>query len=455
MADSTQYARYSGLSGGSSSGVTSLDLLTGALTLSPGTGISITDNGVNTITIGSTSAGDVTIGAFGSTPNANGLSISGSQVLNLQPADTTHPGGLTAADWNTFNNKQAAGNYITALTGDGVASGPEVAVLTLATVNSNTGSFGSSTAIPSLTVNGKGLITAASTNVVIAPAGTLTGTTLASNVVTSSLTTVGTIGTGIWNGTAIDIAHGGTGQTTKAPAFNALSPLTTAGDMLYGGTSGAGTRLAAGLAGAWLIQGASSTPAWSSTTTTGKFISGSADEKQLTVDGFSTQTNDILAVRKSDATLLLGISNTAGAKIFGTTTNNDAVAGYVGEYIQSVVAAVSFPSTGTWGDLASISLTAGDWDVNGMLATSRNGATVTSCDIGISTTTGNSTTGLVYGSNRFEFPSPLAGNYDTSGYVPAFRISLATTTTVYLKFSAAFSIATPQASGRLSARRIR
>jgi hypothetical protein len=48
--------------------------------------------------------GDVTAAAFGSTPNANGLSLSG-QVLNLQPADATHPGGLSTADWNTFNGK--------------------------------------------------------------------------------------------------------------------------------------------------------------------------------------------------------------------------------------------------------------------------------------------------------------------------------------------------------------
>ena len=45
-----------------------------------------------------------------------------------------------------------------------------------------------------------------------APAGTLTGTTLASNVVTSSLTTVGTIGTGTWHGTAIDLASYVTGN---------------------------------------------------------------------------------------------------------------------------------------------------------------------------------------------------------------------------------------------------
>ena len=46
----------------------------------------------------------------------------------------------------------------------------------------------------------------------------------------------------------VGISDGGTGQTSKAPAFNALSPLTTQGDILYGGASGAGTRLAKGTA---------------------------------------------------------------------------------------------------------------------------------------------------------------------------------------------------------------
>ncbi len=51
-----------------------------------------------------TNSGDVTLNAVGASPSANGASLSG-QSLTLQPADTTHPGVLTAADWTTFNSK--------------------------------------------------------------------------------------------------------------------------------------------------------------------------------------------------------------------------------------------------------------------------------------------------------------------------------------------------------------
>jgi len=49
-----------------------------------------------------------------------------------------------------------------------------------------------------------------------APAGTLTGTVLAANVVTSSLTALGTIGTGVWQGTKVNLAYGGTNADLSA-----------------------------------------------------------------------------------------------------------------------------------------------------------------------------------------------------------------------------------------------
>ncbi len=165
----------------------------------------------------------------------------------------TLPQHATTKGWvdAQLAGKQPTGNYITALTGDATATGPGSAALTLATVNSNVGSFGSSTAIPSFTVNAKGLITAASTNAVIAPAGTLTGTTLNSTVVNSSLTSVGTITSGTWNGTAITETRGGTNQTSY-----------TTGDTLY--ASGANTlaKLPIGTVNQVLSVSAGGVPTW-------------------------------------------------------------------------------------------------------------------------------------------------------------------------------------------------
>ena len=59
-------------------------------------------------------------GSFGCTNAASGIT-----------------GCLTGTDWDTFNNKQAAGNYITALTGDVIASGPGSASVSFAVGNTH------------------------------------------------------------------------------------------------------------------------------------------------------------------------------------------------------------------------------------------------------------------------------------------------------------------------------
>lgn len=149
-------------------------------------------------------------------------------------------------------------------------------------------------------------------------------------------------------------------------------------------------------------------------------------------------------------------SAATGNPIHGTNTNDAAAAGYMGEYISSVVSVSPVSSTGTGQlfDITSISLTAGDWMVAGVVATTSNGATVTVAEGAISITSGNSATGLTYGDNRVQCPVPTATS-DMTTFIPGHRISLASTTTVYLKSSMTFTVATAKAYGRLSAVRVR
>ncbi len=152
---------------------------------------------------------------------------------------------------------------------------------------------------------------------------------------------------------------------------------------------------------------------------------------------------------------LIASASSGAVSIQGTATNNSASAGYVGEYVESVISSpTNFPSTGTFGDLTSITLTAGDWDVTAMMDATKNGATTTEIGAGISSTSGNSGTGLVAGINFMRSAGPTAVNRD-GVTVASYRASLSGTVTHYLKYTADFSVATPQATGRLSARRMR
>lgn len=83
-----------------------------------------------------TNTGDLDLGT------ANGLSLLG-QSLSLQAADATHTGALTDTDWNTFNNKQDAltfGSVSTSTTGVTVGNGSNSTVGPNVTVNVQTAS---------------------------------------------------------------------------------------------------------------------------------------------------------------------------------------------------------------------------------------------------------------------------------------------------------------------------
>ena len=58
-------------------------------------------------------------------------SATSTHTFNLPTASAANRGALSSADWTTFNAKQTAGNYITALTGEASASGPGSSSITL------------------------------------------------------------------------------------------------------------------------------------------------------------------------------------------------------------------------------------------------------------------------------------------------------------------------------------
>lgn len=141
---------------------------------------------------------------------------------------------------------------------------------------------------------------------------------------------------------------------------------------------------------------------------------------------------------------------TTGAFLKGQTSNTTAPAGWQGEYKSSAAAAyTSFPASGAWGDLASVLLEPGAWMVTMNLTATANGATVTSCQYGISTSSGL-TSGLTSGITQSANTGPTAA-FDNSAVIPPLQVNLSANTTYYLKYNGAYSVATPQARGVIKA----
>ena len=145
-------------------------------------------------------------------------------------------------------------------------------------------------------------------------------------------------------------------------------------------------------------------------------------------------------------------------QLLGTSTNDNASAGNVGEYTESVVpssGAVTL-TTGVTRNITNISLTAGDWDVNGVVVFN-GGATTTVNNIFGSITLTSSTLDLSAGHCFTDFKNGVTvyANNTVTGPIPRVRQSVNTTTTVYLVAHQTFGSSTANAFGSINARRVR
>jgi hypothetical protein len=86
----------------------------GATTTNKATISSIQEFMQENLDLGVTSVG-ITLGSSGTDVSVTGspITTSGNITINLPTASATNRGLLSSADWTTFNNKQASGNYVT------------------------------------------------------------------------------------------------------------------------------------------------------------------------------------------------------------------------------------------------------------------------------------------------------------------------------------------------------
>ncbi len=177
---------------------------------------------------------------------------------------------------------------------------------------------------------------------------------------------------------------------------------------------------------------------------------------QLSFTGVNSAVTTTLGTWDGNANLIVGTTNS----IVGTVTNNDAVAGNIGEEIASsgLSTYTNYTTTATYQAIDSITLTAGDWDISALGTFNSNTATITEASnaIFVISTTIASASGATEGKNIVYIPqAALIGTSKESVSITSFRVSLSGSTKYYLNSQATFTLGNPQFVGSIRARRMR
>ena len=200
-------------------------------------------------------------------------------TIGISQSTTSTNGYLSNTDWNIFNNKQAAGNYVA----DPGANG----IMVRTSLNNSVNRTITGTANRVSITNGDGT------------GGNPTIDIHSSYAGQTSITTLGTIGTGTWNGTKISEAYGGTNQATY-----------TLGDILYSSASNTLSKLAG------------------NTTATKKFLSQTGNGTISAAPSWSTLSGSDVGLGNVENTALstwAGSTNLTTLGTIGTGTWNGSI----------------------------------------------------------------------------------------------------------------------------------
>lgn len=264
------------------------DGITGKLLKEAGPAVSATGNVTAIGFTGPVNGNSTTAGAFDHDPSA----CPGGQFATDMAADGTLTCGTPSVTGDVSSNTSSSvdgeialfsgtgGKTIKRATGSGIAkitsgvlgtatSGTDYAPATSGTTLLLGDGLGGTAAYTAQTCTNQALTALSSS-------GAKTCSTISSSYVDTSIAQTGVDINTSHQVTATHLAaglpinQGGTGQTSKAAAFDALSPMTTSGDIIYGGASGTGTRLAKGSDGDVLTL-ASGIPSWAAPSGGGSF----------------------------------------------------------------------------------------------------------------------------------------------------------------------------------------
>lgn len=273
------------------------------------------------------STGNVLIGT---TTDVGGTSLL--QVGSASSLQVNSSGNLVKVNNVPYSWPASQGSASTILKNDGsgnlswgtTTSG--ISTLSVGTINGFAGSVTSASTTPiiNLSTTVTGIIKGNGTSLSAAsvsdfPTLNQNTTGTASNITATSNSTLVTLSSlslpFLQTTGTVPINRGGTGQTTANTGFNALSPMTTSGDIIYGATAGSASRLAIG-SNSQILTISGGLPTWQN-------ASGGSGITQLTGDvlsgpGSGSQSASVAFVGGQSASVIASTT----LKVLAATSSN-------------------------------------------------------------------------------------------------------------------------------------